>query len=113
MGGPASRDVRPSRKRKLVPKKVMVLEDEAILVELLQDLLGLEGYEVSKPESAGDLLADLRSTRPDAVLMDVNLKGANGLELLGEIRAEKDDGWSGGRASYAIDDGEELDVVLP
>ena len=30
-----------------------------------------------------------------------------------EIRAEKDDGWSGGRASYAIDDGEELDVVLP
>lgn len=90
MGGPASRDVRPSRKRKPVPKKVMVLEDEAVLVDLLQDLLGLEGYEVSKPESAGNLLADLRSTRPDAVLMDVNLKGANGLELLGEIRADKE-----------------------
>lgn len=30
-----------------------------------------------------------------------------------EIRAEKDNGWTGGRAAYAIDDGEELDVVLP
>ena len=68
----------------------MVLEDEAVLVELLQDLLGLEGYEVSKPKNAQNLLADLRSTRPDAILMDVNLKGANGLELLGKIRADED-----------------------
>ena len=68
----------------------MVLEDEVVLVNLLQDLLGLEGYEVSKPKSAENLLSDLRSTHPDAVLMDVNLKGANGLELLGKIRAEKD-----------------------
>jgi len=30
-----------------------------------------------------------------------------------DIRAEKDEGWAGGRASYAIDDGDELDVVLP
>lgn len=71
-------------------KKVMVLEDEIVLVNLLQDLLGLEGYEVSKPKNAESLLSDLRSTHPDAVLMDVNLKGANGLELLGKIRAEED-----------------------
>jgi len=68
----------------------MVLEDETVLVNLLQDLLGLEGFEVSKPESADNLLADLRTIRPDAVLIDVNLKGANGLELLGKIRADKD-----------------------
>jgi two-component system response regulator MprA len=68
----------------------MVLEDEAVLVELLQDLLGLEGYEVSNPKNADNLLTDLRTTRPDAVLMDVNLKGANGLDLLGKIRADED-----------------------
>ena len=45
---------------------------------------------MSKPKHADNLLADLRSTRPDAVLMDVNLKGANGLELLGKIRADED-----------------------
>ncbi len=68
----------------------MVLEDEVVLVNLLQDLLGLEGYEVCRPKSAENLLADLHSTQPDAVLMDVNLKGANGLELLGKIRADEE-----------------------
>ena len=68
----------------------MVLEDETVLVDLLQDLLGLEGYEVSKLKSNENILADMRSTRPDAVLMDVNLKGVNGLELLGKIRADED-----------------------
>jgi len=89
-GGLASRVGRPSGKRKHVPKKVMVLEDETVLVDLLQDLLGLEGYEVSKLKSNENILADMRSTRPDAVLMDVNLKGVNGLELLGKIRADED-----------------------
>jgi DNA-binding response OmpR family regulator len=68
----------------------MVLEDESVLVDLLQDLLGLEGYEVSRPKDADSILADLHSIRPDVVLMDVNLKGANGLELLSKIRADEE-----------------------
>lgn len=86
----ASLAARPSERLRRVPKKVMVLEDEVVLANLLQDLLGLEGFEVSKPKSADNLLADLHSTKPDAILMDVNLKGANGLELLGKIRADQD-----------------------
>lgn len=73
-----------------MPKKVMVLEDEPVLFELLHDLLGFEGYSVSKPELFENLLEELRAERPDAVLMDVNLKGANGLDLLTEIRADED-----------------------
>ncbi|HLD94390.1 MAG TPA: response regulator [Anaerolineales bacterium] len=71
-------------------KKIVVLEDEAVLVDLLHNLLDLEGYEVSKLKSPDNVLDELRSTRPDAILMDVNLKGANGLELLGKIRADED-----------------------
>lgn len=73
-----------------MPKKIVVLEDEAVLVELLHDLLGLEGYEVSKFKNSDNIMAELRLTRPDAILIDVNLKGANGLELLGKIRADED-----------------------
>lgn len=69
-------------------KKIVVLEDDAVLMDLLQDLLGLEGFVVNQLGSAGKLLEDLRADRPDAVLMDVNLQGANGLDLLGEIRAD-------------------------
>jgi DNA-binding response OmpR family regulator len=89
MAGSASLTAKPNGRLNRVPKKVMVLEDEATLVDLLHDLLGLEGYEVSRPNSADTILADLYSNRPDAILLDVNLKGANGLDLLGKIRADE------------------------
>jgi DNA-binding response OmpR family regulator len=69
-------------------KTIMVLEDEAMLFELLNDLLKLEGYQVSSavPET---LLQDLYAKKPAALLMDVNLRGANGLDLLSKIRADE------------------------
>lgn len=73
-----------------MPERVMVLEDEPLLIELLTTLLGMEGYEVSLPNGFNNLLEDVRTARPDAVLIDVNLKGANGLDLLGQIRADQE-----------------------
>jgi DNA-binding response OmpR family regulator len=67
----------------------MVVEDEAMLVELLQDLLRLEGYTVTKPQSLDHFLEELSAARPEAVLIDVNLKQANGLDLLSKIRADQ------------------------
>jgi DNA-binding response OmpR family regulator len=72
-----------------MPKHVMVLEDEPVLFELLDSLLSLEGYRVSKPASLEHLMPELKTDRPDAVLIDVNLKEANGLDLLGKIRSDQ------------------------
>jgi DNA-binding response OmpR family regulator len=72
-----------------MPKTVMVLEDEPNLFELLQELLALEGYKVTQPGSLDDIVQEVRASRPDALLIDVNLKGANGLDLLSKIRAEE------------------------
>jgi DNA-binding response OmpR family regulator len=68
--------------------KVMVLEDEPTLYLLLQELLGLEGYEVSRPRVFSNLLEEMRGVLPDAILMDVNLPNANGLDLLDQIRGD-------------------------
>ncbi|MEX2162548.1 MAG: response regulator [Anaerolineales bacterium] len=73
-----------------MPKHVMVLEDEPVLFELLEGLLSLEGYRVSKLASLEHLVPELKTDRPDAVLIDVNLKGANGLDLLGKIRSDQE-----------------------
>jgi DNA-binding response OmpR family regulator len=72
-----------------MPKTILVLEDDPQLYELLSDLLGFEGYQVRKPDEIGRLLDELKAALPDAVLMDVNLQGANGLDLLGKIRGDK------------------------
>jgi DNA-binding response OmpR family regulator len=71
-----------------MPTRIMVLEDEQVLVELLQDLLSLEGYEVVTLKDANFPLEEMRQNQPDAILMDVNLKGMNGLDLLAKIRGD-------------------------
>lgn len=71
-------------------KTIMVLEDEEVLYGLLQELLSFEGYQVVKPEKLENLLNEMRLFKPDAVLIDVNLNGVNGLDLLDKIRADKE-----------------------
>ena len=70
-------------------ERVMVLEDERSLYELLEALLGLEGYEVIKPQEPSNLIEEMHQVEPQAVLIDVHLDGVNGLDLLDAIRADQ------------------------
>ncbi|HSO26783.1 MAG TPA: response regulator [Anaerolineales bacterium] len=69
-----------------------MIEDDATMVSLLRILLGMEGYEVVELEnwkSLRDTLAELRQQKPALILLDVNLKGWSGFELLQEIRSDE------------------------
>ncbi|MFJ6249579.1 MULTISPECIES: response regulator transcription factor [unclassified Streptomyces] len=71
--------------------RVLVVDDEASLTELLSMALRYEGWQVT---SAGDGAAALRSARefrPDAVILDMMLPDIDGLSLLGSIRRELPD----------------------
>lgn len=73
-----------------MPNTIFILEDEPALLQLLDELLTIEGFATRKPGANENWLQDLRAQRPAAVLMDVNLNGANGLDLLGKIRADEE-----------------------
>lgn len=72
--------------------KVMLVEDDAAMRSLLKTLLEIEGhpvvsyYEQSNP--AGSILDMVRREQPSVVLLDVHLRGASGLDVLREIRAD-------------------------
>ena len=66
---------------------VLVIEDEAVLAKNILIYLERYGYEVHLAKSAEEGLALLDSVRPDAVLLDFNLPGINGLEALARIHA--------------------------
>ncbi|MFE7598784.1 response regulator transcription factor [Streptomyces sp. NPDC057494] len=71
--------------------RVLVVDDEASLAELLSMALRYEGWQV---RSAGDGAAALRSARefrPDVVILDIMLPDVDGLSLLGSIRRELPD----------------------
>jgi two-component system, OmpR family, response regulator len=69
------------------PVRVLVVDDEATLTELLSMALRYEGWEV---RTAADGLAAVRTARgfrPDAVVLDVMLPDLDGLEVLRRLRA--------------------------
>ncbi len=70
--------------------KVMLVEDDRTLVGLLQTLLKLEGFEVTVPQrnSIDNLAYTLHKAKPDVILMDVYMRGTNGLDLLKQIRSD-------------------------
>lgn len=70
--------------------KVMIIDDDRTMVTLLQTLLQLDGFEVLATFPRDDVLSEIGNNRPDLVLMDVFLTGADGIELLKKLRASPD-----------------------
>ncbi len=65
---------------------VLIIEDEAILAKNVRRYLERHGYEARVADSAEAGLAELEQFQPDAIVLDYNLPGMNGLELLIELR---------------------------
>jgi DNA-binding response OmpR family regulator len=66
--------------------KVMVVDDDRTMVTLLRTLLELDGYQVVQPKNAASVLESIAAERPDLVLMDVFLKGHDGIDLVRGLR---------------------------
>jgi CheY-like chemotaxis protein len=69
-----------------MPKKIMVVDDEPSLRELVQAVLEAAGLEVITVESGKKCLEKLKTVKPDLVLMDMMMPGISGRETTEEIR---------------------------
>ena len=72
--------------------KVLVVDDEPNIVELLTVSLKFQGFDVHSANSGNEALRIAREINPDAYIMDVMMPGMDGFELLGKLRAEGLDG---------------------
>lgn len=68
--------------------KVLVVEDDLGIRELLEFSLSLEGYEVTGAGNGAEALELIRSRRPDVVLLDVMMPVLDGYEVLEQVRAD-------------------------
>ncbi|AHH95648.1 response regulator transcription factor [Kutzneria viridogrisea] len=69
--------------------RVLVVDDEAALSELLAMALRYEGWAVRGAADGGTAVRVAREFRPDAVVLDVMLPDFDGLEVLRRLRAER------------------------
>jgi two-component system, cell cycle response regulator DivK len=67
---------------------VLVIEDNALNLKLVRDVLGHAGYRVLEAGDAERGIALAREHAPDLILMDIQLGGINGVEALGHLRAD-------------------------
>jgi two-component system KDP operon response regulator KdpE len=73
------------------PARVLVVEDDDEIAQALQRSLRLEGYEVRLAGDGVSALDDAHAFLPDLVILDLGLPDMQGLELLRQIRAARED----------------------
>jgi CheY-like chemotaxis protein len=66
--------------------KILFVDDESCMRELMAMILTEEGYEVSTATDGLDALAQLRSSVPDLIISDLQMPRMSGLELLSVVR---------------------------
>ena len=69
-----------------MPKKILIVEDEANIRELLRLYLEREGYTVLEAENGVEGIKKWKSDKPDMLLLDVMMPHLDGYDLLAYLR---------------------------
>jgi len=69
-------------------KKILLVEDEEIIINLLEKKLIKEGYEVAITRDGEEGLKAMKEVRPDLVLLDIIMPKKGGLEVMEEMQKD-------------------------
>jgi sigma-B regulation protein RsbU (phosphoserine phosphatase) len=64
-----------------VSKKILLVDDNTLVLEMMGRALGKEGFECMKAASAGQAMELLKEERPDIILSDYHMPEVNGFEF--------------------------------
>jgi two-component system cell cycle response regulator DivK len=68
-------------------QRILVIEDNAMNLKLVRDVLQFSGYDVAEARSGEEGVELARERTPDLILMDLQLPGIDGVEALRLLRA--------------------------
>src|SRR3979411_775785 len=89
-------------------KKILIVDDEAMIRKAVHLALEKEGYEVVEAETGGEALRRIELSKPDLILLDLMLPDVSGFDVCRDIRR------MGSRVPIIILSAktEEIDVVV-
>lgn len=71
-------------------KKILIIEDEEIMIRLMQRKLIQEGYEVSVARDGKEGLEAMREIKPDLILLDIIMPKMGGFEVMEKMQESKE-----------------------
>ena len=69
--------------------RVLVADDDPVILRLIEVNLGLEGFEVETADGGEDAIAKARDLAPDVILLDVMMPGMTGWEVAGRLKEDR------------------------
>jgi len=71
-----------------MPKKILIIEDDKFLRELIVQKLTKEGYEIAEAVDGEEGVKKFKEEMPDLVLLDLILPGIDGFEVLSRVKKD-------------------------
>jgi DNA-binding response OmpR family regulator len=69
--------------------RVLVADDDPVILRLIEVNLGLEGFEVETATGGEDAIAKAAQVRPDVILLDVMMPGVTGWDVAARLKADQ------------------------
>ncbi|MGJ3240406.1 MAG: response regulator [Anaerolineae bacterium] len=70
--------------------KVLIVDDDAVTVSLLETLLELDGFTVLIARRGADVIPVMQGDKPDVMMIDYHLTDVEGVDVIREVRAHPD-----------------------
>ncbi len=85
---PSKKGPKVGESPEIAASRILIVDDDAALSEMLQIVLQQEGYEPIWCSTGSAAIKAFRESRPDLVLLDLMLPGRDGVSICRDIRAE-------------------------
>lgn len=70
-------------------KKILLIDDDVLILKTIRKLLSLEGYEIFECKNAEESLALIKKKTFDLVITDIRMPGLNGIQMLEKMRGDQ------------------------
>ena len=74
--------------KKKANKKVLIVEDDALLLKVLSSSLLSDGFEVATVENGLEVMASVKKFVPNIILLDLIIPGIDGFEVLKQLKED-------------------------
>jgi DNA-binding response OmpR family regulator len=80
----------PIPKQKVKPAKILVIDDEPEITEVIDAFLKSSGYEVLTENQAIVAVEKVKEFKPDLILLDIMMSGMDGYQICEELKKQPD-----------------------